>query len=71
MLYAKMVGLGAIQASAPAIRKIRSSRDFAHLEAILLELDGWLPTFRRMRPGQPWGDVVWVLNRTHGGKLDS
>ena len=26
-------------------------------------MDGWLPTVRRMRPGQPWGDVVRVLNR--------
>jgi hypothetical protein len=24
----------------------------------------WLPTVRRMRPAQPWGDVVRVLNRT-------
>ena len=47
-----------------AIRKLRAGRDAAHLETILAGLDGWLPTVRRMRPGQPWGDVVRVLNRT-------
>jgi DNA invertase Pin-like site-specific DNA recombinase len=50
-----------------AIRKLRAGRDAAHLEAILAGLDGWLPTVRRMRPGQPWGDVVRVLNRTTDG----
>ena len=47
-----------------AIRKLRAGRDAAHLDGILAGLDGWLPTVRRMRPGQPWGDVVRVLNRT-------
>jgi DNA invertase Pin-like site-specific DNA recombinase len=47
-----------------AIRKVQASRDAAHLEAVLAHLDTWLPTVRRMRPGQPWGDVVRVLN--HG-----
>src|SRR6202046_1598302 len=47
-----------------AIRKLRASRDAAHLEGVLAHLDAWLPTVRRMRPGQPWGDVVRVLN--HG-----
>jgi hypothetical protein len=47
-----------------AIRKVQASRDAAHLEAVLTQLDTWLPTVRRMRPGQPWGDVVRVLN--HG-----
>ncbi len=46
------------------IRKIRASRDAAHLEGILARLDSWLPTVRQMRPDQPWGDVVRVLN--HG-----
>ena len=35
-----------------AIRKVRSSRDAAHLEGILAQLDAWLPTVRRMRPDQ-------------------
>lgn len=47
-----------------AIRKIRASRDAAHLDGVLERLDVWLPTVRRMRPDQPWGDVVRVLN--HG-----
>jgi DNA invertase Pin-like site-specific DNA recombinase len=46
-----------------AIRKLRASRDAAHLEGVLAGLDTWLPTVRRMRPGQPWGDVVQILNR--------
>jgi DNA invertase Pin-like site-specific DNA recombinase len=47
-----------------AIRKVQVSRDAAHLEGVLAHLDAWLPTVRRMRPRQPWGDVVRVLN--HG-----
>jgi DNA invertase Pin-like site-specific DNA recombinase len=47
-----------------AIRKVRASRDAAHLDSILAQLDAWLPIVRRMRPAQPWGDVVRVLNRT-------
>jgi DNA invertase Pin-like site-specific DNA recombinase len=47
-----------------AIRKMRASRDAAHLAGVLARLDAWLPTVRRMRPDQPWGDVVRVLN--HG-----
>jgi DNA invertase Pin-like site-specific DNA recombinase len=50
-----------------AIRKLRSARDAAHLDAMLAGLDAWLPTVRRMRPDQPWGDVVRVLNRRGGG----
>jgi hypothetical protein len=46
-----------------AIRKLRAGRDAAHLEGVLARLDTWLPTVRRMRPDQPWGDVVQVLNR--------
>lgn len=46
-----------------AIRKVRASRDKAYLDGVLTQLDSWLPTVRRMRPGQPWGDVVRVLNR--------
>ena len=47
-----------------AIRKLRASRDAAHLEGLLARLDTWLPTVRQMRPNRPWGDVVRVLN--HG-----
>lgn len=46
-----------------AIRKVRASRAKAHLDSVLTQLDAWLPTVRRMRPDQPWGDVVRVLNR--------
>jgi DNA invertase Pin-like site-specific DNA recombinase len=46
-----------------AIQKTRASRDAAHLDGILAQLDSWLPTVRQMRPNQPWGDVVRVLNR--------
>lgn len=49
-----------------AIRKVRASRDAAHLDGVLAQLDLWLPTVRRMRPGQPWGDVVRVLNQGQG-----
>src|SRR3984957_17335818 len=47
-----------------AIRKVRAGRDAAHLDGVLAHLDFWLPTVRRMRPAQPWGDVVRVLNRS-------
>ena len=53
-----------------AIRKVRASRDAAHLDGVLAQLDTWLPTVRRMRPAQPWGDVVRVLNRTTDLHLD-
>jgi Resolvase, N terminal domain len=46
-----------------AIRKVRKRRDAVYLDGILRQLDSWLPTVRRMRPDQPWGDVVRVLNR--------
>lgn len=45
-----------------AISKMRASRSAAHLNAVLGQLDSWLPTVRRMRPEQPWGDVVRVIN---------
>ena len=34
-----------------------------HLDGVLAQLDTWLPTVQRMRPAQPWGDVVRVLNQ--------
>jgi DNA invertase Pin-like site-specific DNA recombinase len=46
-----------------AIRKVQSKRDATHLDNVLAQMDSWLPTVRRMRPGQPWGDVVRVLNQ--------
>ncbi len=46
-----------------AIRKMRARRDAAHLDGVLAQLDSWLPIVRRMRPDQPWGDVVQGLNR--------
>ena len=46
-----------------AVRKMRARRDAAYLDDLLHQLDAWLPTVRRMRPDQPWGDVVRVLNR--------
>lgn len=49
-----------------AISKLRASRDATHLSGVLALLDTWLPTVRRMRPDQPWGDVVRVLN--HSGQ---
>lgn len=49
-----------------AIRKVTASRAAAHLDGVLEQLDSWLPTVRRMRPDQPWGDVVRVLNRGNG-----
>lgn len=48
-----------------AIHKVRKSRDAAYLDAVLAQVDAWLPIVRRMRPNQPWGDVVRVLNRGH------
>ena len=47
-----------------AVRKLRAGRDAKHLDGVLAQLDTWLPTVRRMRPDQPWGDVVRVPN--HG-----
>ena len=50
-----------------AIRRTHAARDAAHLDAVLAGLDAWLPTVRRMRPRQPWGDVVRVLNQAPRG----
>jgi DNA invertase Pin-like site-specific DNA recombinase len=49
-----------------AIRKILARRDATWLDRVLGQLDTWLPIVRRMRPGQPWGDVVRVLNQQPG-----
>lgn len=46
-----------------AIRRVRKSRDAAYLDEVLARMDTWLPIVRRLRPEQPWGDVVRVLNR--------
>jgi DNA invertase Pin-like site-specific DNA recombinase len=50
-----------------AISRLQASRDATHLNGVLAQLDSWLPTVRRMRPEQPWGDVVRVLNRDQAG----
>src|SRR3954454_22417277 len=52
---------------AEAIRKLRASRDASHLAGVVAHLDTWLPTVRRMRPDQPWGDLARVLNRDQAG----
>src|SRR3954447_668739 len=49
-----------------AIRKVLARRDAIWLERVLAQLDSWLPIVRRMRPAQPWGDVVRVLNQRPG-----
>jgi DNA invertase Pin-like site-specific DNA recombinase len=49
-----------------AIRKVQNSRDKTWLDRVLAQLDTWLPTVQRMRPAQPWGDVVRVLNQKPG-----
>ncbi len=51
-----------------AIRKVQASRDATYLSGVLDGLDSWLPTVRRMRPAQPWGDVVRVINRGSDGR---
>jgi DNA invertase Pin-like site-specific DNA recombinase len=53
-----------------AIRKVRAGRDAAYLDGILAQADSWLPIVRRMRPDQPWGDVVRVLNRAPAAAPD-
>jgi DNA invertase Pin-like site-specific DNA recombinase len=53
-----------------AIRKVRSRRDAAYLDGVLAQADTWLPIVRRMRPDQPWGDVVRVLNRGQAATAD-
>src|SRR4051812_17842179 len=53
-----------------AVSKLRASRHATHLNGILAQLDSWLPTVRRMRPKQPWGDVVRVLEPRQGPDLD-
>ena len=58
--------VGGDPACAPATRtpsaRSRASRDAAHLDGVLAQLDTWLPTVRRMRPAQPWA-MSCVLNR--------
>src|SRR4051795_6650235 len=49
-----------------AIRKVLARRDATWLEHVLAQLDSWLPIVRRMRPAQPWVDVVRVLNQRPG-----
>ena len=50
-----------------AIRKLRASRSAGHLAGVPAGLDAWLPMVHRMRPSEPWGDVVRVLDRDQAG----
>jgi DNA invertase Pin-like site-specific DNA recombinase len=45
------------------IRELRSRRDAVHLDALIANMDSWLPVVRRMRPEATWGNIVRVLNR--------
>lgn len=45
-----------------AIKKVRDAREALYEKRLLDGMESWLPTVRLMRPGQPWGDVVRVLN---------
>ena len=59
----RMGGNPGLRARDPhAIRAAREARNKVHLEQILAEMDGWLPTVRKHRPATPWGDVVRMLN---------
>lgn len=51
---------------AAEVRKVSDARDAAHLARVVAGLDEWLPTVRRMRPVEAWGDVVRVLNQGCG-----
>ena len=53
-----------------AIRKMRASRDAAHLAGVLARLDAWLPTVRRMRPNQPMGGRRADPEPRSGGDVD-
>jgi hypothetical protein len=44
-----------------AIRKIALAREKVYLDELIAGADRWMPTVRRMRPHQPWEDVVRVL----------
>ena len=63
-LIAERTKAGLRAGNPDAIRKESASRDAAHLDSVLAQLNAWLPIVRRMQPAQPWGDVVRVLNRT-------
>jgi Resolvase, N terminal domain len=62
-----MFSLQVLGAVAKLERALIAERTKAGLsvDGVLARLDAWLPTVRRMRPDQPWGDVVRVLNRGH------
>ncbi|WP_230534193.1 recombinase family protein [Microvirga roseola] len=44
------------------IRRLTAAREKRYLEPPIATADQWMPTVKRMRPGQPWTDVVQVLN---------
>jgi DNA invertase Pin-like site-specific DNA recombinase len=47
-----------------AIRKIAVAREKVYLDDLIAGADRWMPTVRRMRPQQPWEDVVRVLGNS-------
>ena len=47
-----------------AIAKTVAARNRRHMTDLMASMDSWMPTVRRMRPDQPWDDIVRVLNAT-------
>ncbi len=45
-----------------AIAKTVAARNRRHMTDLMASMDSWMPTVLRMRPDQPWEDVVRVLN---------
>jgi len=45
-----------------AIRAISAARDRAYLEELLVSVQTWLPTVRKLRPQHSWDDTVRILN---------
>jgi DNA invertase Pin-like site-specific DNA recombinase len=51
-----------------AIAKLVKARDTTHVRKLIDRMETFMPTVRRMRPGQPWGAVAKALNQTGGSK---
>ena len=51
-----------------AIAKVHASKNANYLRKLKEESAGWMPTVERLRPGQPWDDVVRVLNHGRVGR---
>ncbi len=45
-----------------AVAKAAAARSRQHMANLIASMDTWMPTVRRMRPDQPWNDIVRVLN---------